>query len=130
MRLHGADAPADLVASSTSPAQAKWPRQQVLVISFPTTVRIVNFRCENIVLNTAMNKCQYELYRSTVFSVRNRMDLYRFMTFQALEKVFKFIKIPTSNLNCCRTCPIDNYSIPIQDQILVFYRLFPGISLG
>ena len=95
MRLYGADAPTDLVASSASPTQAKWPRQQVLMISFAATVRIVNFRCENIVLNTAMNKCQYELYRLTVFSVRNRMDLYRFMTFQALGKVFKFNKIPT-----------------------------------
>ena len=93
MRLYGADAPAGLVASSASPAQAKWLRQQVLMISFLATVRIINFICENIVLNTAMNKCQYKLYRLTVFSVRNRMDLYRFMTFQALEKVFKFNKI-------------------------------------
>ena len=42
MRPYGADAPADLVASSTSPAQAKWPRQQVSMISFLATVRIIS----------------------------------------------------------------------------------------
>ena len=98
MRHNGAHAPTDLVASSASPAESKWPRQQVLKISFLATVRersscerIINFRCEHIDMNTAMNKCQFERYRFTVFSVRNQMDLYRFVGFHSLRDLVNFV---------------------------------------
>ena len=51
----------------------------------------INFRCEHIDINTAMNKCQFERYRFTVFSVRNQMDLYRFVGFHSLRDLVNFV---------------------------------------
>ena len=51
----------------------------------------INFRCEHIDINTAMNKCQFEWYRFTVFRVSNQMDLYRFVGFQALRDLVNFV---------------------------------------
>ena len=69
----------------------------------------VDFRCENIDINTAMNKCQFELYRFTVFSVRNHMYLYRFMNFQELKNSNQpswKSSICWFSSCCRRTCPI------------------------
>ena len=52
---------------------------------------LFNFRCEHIDINTAMNKCQFVRYRFTVFSVRNHMDLYRFVGFHSLRDLVNFV---------------------------------------